>query len=90
MKTEILAALQELGSTPEDIAKTLTAAGVRGKIRDISEDPLAAFLRGRFGSASVVTDDRVVVAGVVVRLPPALSRFVAAFDAGLFPRLIKP
>lgn len=93
--------LQELGADDDDVARKLESMGVTGTPGDEHGCAVAAYL-----SAIVPTDPQVVTVLVKprhvvldtaekgrparVRLPRPLRLFVARFDRGAYPALVRP
>lgn len=86
--------LAHLGYTARQIAKTLVAAGIRGRRQSMGHDPVANYLR-RHGYTPVAIfvnetgDGLTINAGVWVDIaaPPAVVEFVRGFDDGEYPGL---
>jgi len=93
--------LSSLGDSPGQIASNLEALGLRATPRDPDGCVVAVLLHAALtsdpGITSVkVTNKKVVLRtpqrwrrSVQVRLPGPLRRFVEAFDAELFPALVR-
>ncbi len=92
--------LVELGSDAAEVALSLEAVGVRGEPHSKLNCAIAEYLSVIVGSERVVREVRVtgrtVVIGkyhgvrrVRVRLPRPVREFVAAFDAGAYPNLVR-
>lgn len=87
----------DLGSTPRRVAASLRRLGVRPQPRSLVS-PVGAYLHAVLGAdpeveSVVVEGGRAVIwrhgkdDAVVVRLPRAARRFLAAFAAGRYPAL---
>ncbi len=90
-----------LGATPETVASNLMGHDMRGIPRNQTRCPLARYLAIMLRSAGppfdIFVSDRSVHArrpsgwhSMVVRLPPPVLEFMAAFDNGAYPELIDP
>ena len=90
-----------LGATPETVASNLMGRNMRGVPRNHTRCPLARYMAIMLRSAGPPVDifvsDRSVHARrpggwhpMVVRLPPPVLEFMAAFDNGAYPELIDP
>jgi hypothetical protein len=96
----VRALLETMGGDPGAVARYLRDMGVRGDLRDPSSCAVAAFLSSVVGSDPAVRSIRVSHRNAVVRhasrwrwtvvpLPPPVRLFVAAFDAGAYPQLVR-
>ena len=101
LKGHIRALLDDLGSTPEDVAASLGRAGVKGNRSDATGCPVAAYLHAVTGA-----DPQVRLLGVTTRrvlinsrrhwwslhprvgLPGGVRTFVRRFDLGEFSELV--
>jgi len=93
--------LSSLGDRPVQIASNLEALGVRATPRDPDGCVVAVLLHAALASDPGITSVKVTNKKVVlktpqrwrrsvqVRLPGPLRRFVEAFDAELFPALVR-
>jgi hypothetical protein len=91
--------LEGLGPTAEAVAESLRQRGIRGVPRTVrSLNPLVRYLNtmlpGAFLSLDVIQGDRLTTTGTDWReeeipLPTAVQEFLAAFDAGDYPDLIR-
>jgi hypothetical protein len=77
----------EAAGGPDAVARRLMEHGALGRRSDERECVLARFLRGRCGVAVTVYTDRAYWPTGERALSPALSMFVAEFDAGRHPGL---
>jgi hypothetical protein len=96
----VRAFLEDLGSNGPEVARRLADLGIRGVPNHQSECPLARLLSAAVGCDPVVARVRVSNSFVRLRkasgwpwvrveLPPAVTEFVAAFDAGRHPSLVQ-
>jgi hypothetical protein len=101
LRAQVAHELQSLGSSKDEVAHRLEAAGVRGTPSSVSDCAVAVYL-----SAVVASDARVdaVLVGdhrVFIKLdgrwrllgtplPKPLRRFVADFDRHRYPALVRP
>lgn len=83
--------LTGMGSTREEVAKTLRDAGIKGKRRCAGECPVALYLMQdeELPEATVASRAPMAMAGpqggrVVIRLPTPVEEFVNAFDSGRY------
>lgn len=97
--------LAELGSTPDEVARTLESTGVQGVPRDNRSCAVALYLSALVGSEpgirsvavgpcslmiTLVTPVDARPAGrLQVQLPKAVRGFVAAFDARHYPEVTR-
>lgn len=92
---EITRALEVLGSTGNEVAATLRAAGVKGMRHRAGDCPVARYLQKAFdlpASLLAVADTHVGLAAASadvlrVMLPAPVTMFVIAFDFGRHPEL---
>jgi hypothetical protein len=102
LRAQVAHELRSLGSTKDDVARTLETAGVRGRPGNASDCALAVYL-----SAVVAADPRVRAVYVApmrvlltvdgrwwwprlgVALPKVLRSFVADFDYLRYPELVR-
>ena len=105
LKRQTRAILSELGSSPDEVAESLRAAGVHGVPRDNRSCAVALYLTALMGS-----DPRVRAVNVghcsllidtaappefrpngrlLVQLPKPVRQFVAAFDARRYPTVTR-
>ena len=92
--------LTGLGESPDEVAATLRAAGVRGVPRDNRSCAVAVYVSALMGSEprirsvavghcalsiTVVTQDQRPAGRLLVQLPKPVRRFVAAFDDHRYP-----
>jgi len=93
--------LAELGDSPDEVAETLRATGVRGVPRDNRSCAVALYLSALVGSEPrirsvtvghcsltinlVAPSDSRPAGRLQVQLPKPVRRFVAAFDARQYP-----
>lgn len=94
--------LRALGSTPQEVARSLESSGARGVPQDPRACAVASYLTAVVGADPGVRSlhvNRLTVdlrpeawwqRRVTVALPPQVRRFVAAFDAMAYPRLLSP
>lgn len=95
MKASSLAGkLRRLGSTPKAIAAEFKRRGIKGVDGECSLCPIANFLARTTEGVTRVYVDRCTAevrlkdgSVTVVHLPKACSKFVDAFDGGLYPKL---
>jgi hypothetical protein len=94
-----------LGDTPDEVAESLQAAGVRGVPRDNRSCAVAVYVSALMGSEprirsvavghcalsiSMVTPDHRPAGRLMVQLPKPVRRFVAAFDGDAYPSVATP
>jgi hypothetical protein len=105
LKRQSRALLVELGSSADEVFGSLESASVRGIPKDNRSCPVALYLSALMGShprvravkvghCSVLIDtvastDSRPTGRLLVQLPKAVRRFVAAFDAGQYPGIIR-
>ncbi|MGH9086985.1 MAG: hypothetical protein ACRDYZ_02580 [Acidimicrobiales bacterium] len=94
--------LASLGQTPCAVAASLLEAEVRGEPGDLARAPMAVLLSVVVGAdrdvkAVTVTAEAVTITRIVhwrrevrVAFPPPVGAFVAGFEAGSFPALVRP
>ncbi len=86
-------ALDDLGSTPGDIALTLMLAGCRGYRKSAWDGPLARYLRANVGIEAGVWTDQVswieprLGRAVTLPMTQPLREFLRRFDEGSYPQL---
>lgn len=93
-----MAALDELGSTPDAVAAKLMSEGCKGQKFASTGCPIAVFLQKRFPDKTCVaglfsccvTDysDPLTITRQWVRIPSAVYNFVRAFDVEAYPDLL--
>lgn len=92
--------VEELGGTPDEVSKSLSSYGVRGRPRDSARCAVARYLCTVINAEPTVTEVLVTErelrlvrsgarAAVRVRLPKATVDFIRAFDAGVYPQLME-
>ncbi len=97
--------LAELGDSPDEVAETLRATGVRGVPRDNRSCAVALYLSALVGSEPsirsvavghcsltinlVAPRDSRPAGRLQVQLPKPVRRFVAAFDARQYPTVTR-
>lgn len=80
--------LTALGSTPDEIAKTLKRRGVKGVAFQSDKCPLVNALKRRWPSRQIIASiDVVYIDDDEITLPRSCQRFVSNFDSGLYPDL---
>ncbi len=105
IKRKTTGLLAELGSTPDEVARTLESTGVQGVPRDNHSCAVALYLSALVGSEPCIRSVSVghcslmisLVAPVddrpagrlSVQLPKAVRGFVAAFDARQYPEVTR-
>jgi hypothetical protein len=83
-----LGVFERLGSTPEEVARTLQEEGIRGVRRSKCDCPIARYLQQHgFESAEVGFYVHVNVGKMCFLTPPHVKRFILDFDKGLYPEL---
>ncbi len=104
LKRETNAHLAGLGGTPDEVAGSLEATGVRGKPRDNRTCAVALYMSAVLGSEPrvrsvsvghcsmaltiVTADDHRPAGRLHVQLPKSVRQFVAEFDQGRYPQVI--
>lgn len=92
LEDEVLAALAELGDTPDKVADSLKAQGIKGYCCDGTHCPVGKYLNGKFprkklhASATHICDH--TFGARLVQTPRAIAVFVRLFDEGKYPDLI--
>jgi hypothetical protein len=86
-KERLLAKLEGLGSTAEVVAKSLAAAGVKGRRQVAGVCPIATYLSDVFFGVRVLPDITIVAGSFAVMNPEQIEEFVRRFDAGEFAEL---
>jgi hypothetical protein len=93
-RQHLVTALQSLGSTLGDVVDALEAGGWRGFRYDTGACPIARYLIAvvpEVRCVGIAADEATAFAvddqDIEVDLPPAVSDFVRAFDAGNFDHL---
>jgi hypothetical protein len=105
LKKETNVLLHQLGSSPDEVAASLQAAGVHGVPKDNRSCAVALYLAAQMGSEAQV---RAITVGhcsmlvslvaprdsrpagrLWIQLPKPVRRFVAAFDAKEYPSLVR-
>lgn len=93
--------LADLGPTPDAVAHSLFVTEVRGQPGDPGDTPVGAFVSAVVGADPDVESVAVGMSEititrrtrwrrqVTVRCPVAIQRFLEAFDAGCYPRLVR-
>jgi hypothetical protein len=102
LRSHVRLLLRSLGNSPPEVATTLRGLRALGRPGVIGDSPVAALLCAVAGSDPEVrrvwVGHHLVVLGrkagygcpwVAVRVPPAVRVFVEAFDAGLYPDLVR-
>lgn len=93
LRTTILALLADLGDSPEAVAASLLARGIRGQRQNVHQGPLARYLRSNLpvmdlwigGYSSVVFGD--ITHEQYVPLSPAVAMFEREWTEGGYPEL---
>lgn len=87
-------ALAMLGATAAEVAKVLTATGIKGRRQNMRHDPIGRYLTSLgYGQVAVFVNEAgdgitVNTAGWVdIAAPPAVVEFVRGFDLGEYPAL---
>lgn len=80
-------ALRRLGRTADDVAGSLTEAGVKGVRCDSSRCVLSRWLAARFDGHFVVDGDRVFWGRERCDVPVPVAEFTERFDGGKYPHL---
>jgi hypothetical protein len=98
---QITQLLEELGSTAEEVSRSLQRSGVKATPRSETDCALAVYLSAVLGSDPRVASVKVSSTAVIVRrrsiwrpptivtLPAPCRNFVAAFDSDGYPELIR-
>lgn len=87
---EALLWLDKLGSTADEVARTLADLGVKGRPRKADQCPVSRYLADRMQAAVSTTLQLFDVDGMpacLAWLPEPVSAFVRRFDAGEYPHL---
>ncbi len=93
----IIPHLLALGNTPDEVAASLDAEGIKGLRFRAQDCPIANYLRHIYPEATtcLVGSDRATVKVDVyednsesVQLPEAVIHFIADFDLGKYPNLM--
>jgi hypothetical protein len=104
LKRDTTSLLAELGESPDQVAASLSRAGVHGVPRDNRTCALALYVSAVLGSeprvrsvsvgpcslalSMVTSADRRPAGRLLVQLPKPVRRFVTGFDHGQFPDLV--
>lgn len=100
-KRNVSILLDQLGSTPETVARSLQRAGVQGYPFLGAHCPIARYLHAVVGVEPGVGKVKIGLCRATINaphwwcpisisLPPAVRLFVLAFDRGQFPELLWP
>jgi hypothetical protein len=104
LKRQVGDLLVGLGTTPDEVASSLGAAGVRGTPRSNRTCPIALYLSAVMGAdprvrsvtvghcsmvIALATPDLRPAGRLVVQLPKPVRRFVSAFDALRYPENVR-
>jgi hypothetical protein len=105
LKRQTRTLLLELGDTPDRVAASLEAAGVRGVPKDNRSCAVALYLSAQMGTEAEVRavtvghcsmlitlvnpDDSRPAGRLLVQLSKPMRRFVAAFDALEYPMIVR-
>ena len=100
LRKETRALLESLGNSPSSVAGSLATLGITGAQRDSGSCVITGFLSAIVGAerrvGRIEVFRRVVVVTrrrpqrwTIVRLPETVRLFVAAFDSGLYPSLVR-
>jgi hypothetical protein len=92
--------LASLGNDATEVARQLDAAGVRGAPGDSSDCPIAVYLSvvagdpvagslNVTGKCLIISFSRAWRAPMMLALPWAVRSFMAGFDAGAYPQLVR-
>jgi hypothetical protein len=101
LRAQVAHELRSLGSSKDEVAQRLEAAGVRGTPSSVSDCAIAVYLSAVVASdarvdAVLVGDHRVFIKLdgrwrlLGTALPKPLRRFVADFDRQRYPALVRP
>ena len=82
--------LRRLGSTPEGVAHSLMARGLRGVVDDAENCPVAAYLSEEGAESIAVNAQCIECEDFEVLTPRPIAHFVSQFDDGHWPELIEP
>ena len=86
-RKDIEKALARLGATPSAVYKSLKQRGIKGITYDVTECPVARYLKALVRSRKtkvVVGPYAVRVGHAVIELPTAVMTFTARFDSGKY------
>ncbi len=105
LKRQTNALLSDLGHSPDEVAASLQAAGVEGVRKDNRSCAVALYLSAQMGSEAEVRSvtvghcsmqitlvaprDSRPAGRLHIQLPKPVRRFVAAFDAGQYPTIVR-
>ena len=104
LKRQVGDLLVGLGSTPDEVASSLEASGVRGTPRSNRNCPIALYLSAVMGAdprvrsvtvghcsmvIALATPDLRPAGRLLVQLPKPVRRFVSAFDALKYPENVR-
>lgn len=80
--------LTRLGTTEEQVAFALRAAGITGWIGRGYRCPIANYLTANGVTIGYVTCERIKLGDAEAVMPGPIGDFVAAFDEGRYPQLV--
>jgi hypothetical protein len=94
---EILKLLTDLGETPTQIAESLRAKEIQGRVGDEYECPLVWYLRDQEGIEFVIVDNESITWSddamgdneQRIKTSEPIAQFIEQFDDGEFPELIE-
>ncbi len=104
LKRQTSSLLSELGRSPDEVAASLHAFGVEGVPKDNRSCAVALYLSAQMGSEAevrsitvghcsmqitLVARDARPAGRLHIQLPKPVRRFVAAFDAGQYPTIVR-
>ncbi len=83
----VQAALLELGSTSQQVADSLAARGIKGRVCSATGCPVAQYVRSRFTGPFFVDNRQVFGPTGWHRLPRPVAQFIEEFDQGMYEAL---
>jgi hypothetical protein len=84
--------LAALGETPEQVAETLKAQGIKGDRHSPHSCPIYHYLTGKGYSVECLSQFGIYTISPYygdIKMPKVVERFIVAFDQGKYPELIK-
>lgn len=86
-------AIRKLGSSSEEIAESLERRGIRGRVMEERDCPLANYIRAELGIESQVENGSIQIDGtdtfMSTAVLPGAEDFIDDFDDKAYPDLIK-
>ncbi len=89
IKEKALQLLNELGSDPDQVAKSLEELGCKGNISEDKSCPIANYLKSKFDSSISVGAWEIAVGDNLFDAPKPVEEFIDQFDDSFYPNLIE-